>query len=198
MSEKKDGGLFGWREWDIKLPVHPQFYAETKLSKKTDGSYTGDEFSGAYDKPNDNWVNSAFNPAAYPNMSPAWTLHLQFLSPWIKTAFTDMGATMNNSAGMTCEKFELNALECMEYYGINQGLTACRDAYDDLMECKYKTKRSLRVRHMYKQRNIDNWIEYVQGKRTYEQTFEPPPKLHAFLSPYQDEQTQTRTNGPMS
>ena len=33
MSDKKDGGLFGWREWDIKLPVHPQFIAETKPSK---------------------------------------------------------------------------------------------------------------------------------------------------------------------
>jgi len=197
MSEKKDGGLFGWREWDIKLPVHPQFIAETKPSKRCDGSYTGDEFY-SYDKPVDNYVNSLYNPVAYPNLSPAWTLHSQFISPWIKTVFTDMSGSANNTAGLHCEKFELNALECMEYYGINQGLTACKDAYDDLMECKFMTKRILRVRHMYKKRNIDNWVEYMQGKRTYEETFEQPPKLHAYLSPYQDPNTQCRSHGGMT
>ena len=34
-------------------------------------------------------------------------------------------------------------MECMEYYGVKQGLSACRDYYDDMMECKFKVGSSL-------------------------------------------------------
>merc|ERR1712228_931438 len=31
------------------------------------------------------------------------------------------------------------------------------------------------------QRHIDNHIEYLQGKRTYAETYEAPPKAHAYV-----------------
>ena len=34
-----------------------------------------------------------------------------------------------------CADFELKALECIEYYGAKQGITACKDWYDDYIEC---------------------------------------------------------------
>ena len=39
------------------------------------------------------------------------------------------------SQGGVCADFELKALECVEYYGAKQGITACKDWYDDYIEC---------------------------------------------------------------
>ena len=51
--------------------------------------------------------------------------------------------------GFLCEKFELSAMECMEYYGVKQGLTACRDYYDDMMECKFKVEKFFHYFYFY-------------------------------------------------
>merc|ERR1739842_215290 len=67
----------------------------------------------------------------------------------------------------------------MGYYGAKQGLTACKDWYDDYIECVHKSKQNLRVKAMHKKRHVDNHIEYLQGKRTYAETYEAPPKAHA-------------------
>ena len=37
--------------------------------------------------------------------------------------------------GGICGDFEMKALECIEYYGAKQGITACKDWYDDFIEC---------------------------------------------------------------
>merc|ERR1712122_82911 len=76
--------------------------------------------------------------------------------------------------------------ECIEYYGAKQGLTACKDWYDDYIECTHKTKQNLRVKAMYKKRHVDNHLEYLQGKRTYAETYEAPPKAHAYTEPWFD------------
>ena len=77
-----------------------------------------------------------------------------------------------------CADFELKAQECIEYYGAKQGITACKDWYDDYMECStgndgptaenditkcfLGAKQHLRMRAMFKKRHIDNHIEYLQ------------------------------------
>ena len=82
-----------------------------------------------------------------------------------------------------CADFEMKAMECIEYYGAKQGITACKDWYDDYIECqsgesqhkktlteqedKYYTivlgaKQWLRIRAMFKKRHIDNHLEYLQ------------------------------------
>ena len=63
-------------------------------------------------------------------------------------------------------------------------------------------KQQLRIRAMFKKRHIDNHLEYlqvricfllilsqscVQGKRTWEETYEKPPKHNAFYEPWFDE-----------
>ena len=53
-------------------------------------------------------------------------------------------------------------MECIEYYGAKQGLTACKDWYDDFIECQGKAKQLLRMRAMFKKRHVDNHIEYLQ------------------------------------
>lgn len=35
-----------------------------------------------------------------------------------------------------CADFEIKAIECIEYYGSKQGITACKDWYDDFIECQ--------------------------------------------------------------
>ena len=35
-----------------------------------------------------------------------------------------------------CADFEIKAIECIEYYGAKQGITACKDWYDDYIECQ--------------------------------------------------------------
>merc|ERR1712141_865115 len=52
----------------------------------------------------------------------------------------------------------------MGYYGAKQGITACKDWYDDYIECSTGAKQSLRMRAMFKKRHIDNHLEYLQGK----------------------------------
>ena len=61
-----------------------------------------------------------------------------------------------------CGDFELKALECIEYYGAKQAITACRDWYDDFLECQSGAKQKLRMRAMFKKRHIDNHLEYLQ------------------------------------
>merc|ERR1719352_1920387 len=46
---------------------------------------------------------------------------------------------------------------------------------------------------MFKKRHIDNHIEYLQGKRTYAETYEAPPKAHAYPEPCSRRGTLTTT-----
>ena len=74
----------------------------------------------------------------------------RYTTPYLKTFFTDLGANIINMQSGPCMDFEINvgsspimnentidlidspfasfqALECIEYYGAKQGLTACKD-----------------------------------------------------------------------
>ena len=44
-----------------------------------------------------------------------------------------------------CADFEIRAIECIEYYGAKQGITACKDWYDDYMECQSGERRNKRM-----------------------------------------------------
>ena len=43
------------------------------------------------------------------------------------------------------------------------------------------------MRAMFKKRHIDNHLEYLQGKRTWDETYEKPPKYNSYLEPWYDE-----------
>jgi len=187
-----DGGVLNWRNWTF--PVSPLIEASTKPGK-VDGSYTGDTSDHP---PTIEMPYEQRNPLKYPNLSNKWQMHQHFITPYLKNYFTDVGALINNGAGHKCEKFEVQAMECMEYYGVGQGVDACKDWYDDLMECRTMTKQRLRVRHMYIQRHFKNHLEYLQGKRTWEETYEEPPKFNSYLNPWEDPRQQTRFKGPLS
>jgi len=131
-------------------------------------------------------ITTIYNPVKYPEQSIAHHLSTRYYSPIIKTIFTDMGANIINMQSSTCADFELSALECIEYYGAKQGLVACKDWYDDYVECTHKSKQNLRLKAMYKKRHIDHHLEYLQGKRTYSETYEPAPRAHAYKEPWFD------------
>ena len=40
-----------------------------------------------------------------------------------------------------CVELEVNAMECVEYYGIKRGSVICKDYYDDFLECKFGFKQ---------------------------------------------------------
>jgi len=170
----------GWKNWQVgdwlwavnedNKPLHPKA-----------GEFTDEE---CYRQHKD--LNIPYNPVRNPELTIGHHLSRRFFTPTIKTFATDMGANILNFQQGRCQDFELNALECIEYYGSKQGLTACKDWYDDYIECVHQSKQKLRIKAMFKKRAIDNHLEYLQGKRTWNETYEPPPKAHAYVEPWFD------------
>jgi len=175
----------GWKNWKIsdwfmsvkkdRTPISP---TAGRFGTTNWSSYelSDNKFDFEWEKQN--------NPVKYPQMTIAHHLSKRFHSPAMHTYFTDMGANMFDGQGGRCMDFEMQALECIEYYGSKQGITACKDWYDDYIECRHGSKQSLRVKAMFKKRSIDNHLEYLQGKRTWDETYEPPPKAHAYVEPW--------------
>jgi hypothetical protein len=179
-GEPADTGLFGWKDW--KAPRHPILERETKPHPTKDGHYDcGDHW--AEQRP-DKWapITDSLNPVRYPKLSPSWTLWRQYgMTAPFTNFFNQASGILQTGAGKRCQSFELQAMECLEYYGLKQGMDACKDWYDDLMECRFKTKQQLRTKHMWSKRTYDNRLEYYQGKRDH--VFEEPPKFHAYIEP---------------
>jgi len=175
-----DNGLFGWKDW--KLPKDPRLTYDITPNKESDGSHNLDSNGPPF--PRFGQVSEKYNPVKYPNYSSAWHVFYNFPMPHIYTLWTDLAGSIHNSAGSACEAFELNTVECMEYYGVKQGVEACKDWYDDLMECRFKTKRNLRVKHMLNKRRYELGLKYAQGK--VDKVFEDPPKMNAYLPPHMD------------
>lgn len=178
-----NNGPFGWKEWKLPKEMFPLIERERTPHPYKDGRFENDDWFTKLEPDRFDVPSASLNPVRYPNLSPAWTMYRQYgVAPKFKTYFTNIGGQMKNTAGRHCENFELQAMECLEYYGLKQGIDACKDWYDDLLECKYKAKQNLRAKHMFHKRNYDNRLEYYQGKRDH--IHEPPPKFHAFLAPH--------------
>lgn len=198
MADKKpeDGGLFGWRNW-----TWPDEWTQIKRDRTPiapdSGKFMIDEDLSDPKAPlRKNMVlHDDRNPVRHPERSIAYDL-MKTWQPAFKCILTDMGAQVVSGQGGVCADFELNAMECIEYYGAKQGITACKDWYDDYMECQSGAKQWLRIRAMFKKRHIDNHLEYLQGKRTWDETYEKPPKHHAYLEPWYDEK-YSHSEGPM-
>jgi len=190
-EDSQDGGLLGWRNWKLPKPFYGGTWDLTPSS--VDGSYSDD--MNFPNRPTNTFT--ANNPLVYPNRSIAWDLQMRYVNPGMKNFITDMSAAALNCQGKPCEDFEMNAMECIEYYGMKQGLEACKDWYDDYLECVYQTKQKLRVMHMFRVRHKENWIEYLQGKRSKESLYEPTPKMHAYMAPWVEEKYQSAMHGTM-
>jgi len=189
MAPADEGGLFGWRHWTIPDSWTAVEGDRTPRSP-TSGGYSEQDQYGA----NNNSMGEALtrpfrdeeNPVRHPQRTIAESL-LRYYSPMMKTFMSDMFANVISSQSGACGDFELKALECIEYYGAKQAITACRDWYDDFLECQSGAKQKLRMRAMFKKRHIDNHLEYLQGKRTWDETYEKPPPYNAFIEPWFDE-----------
>jgi len=186
----------GWKDWKIS-----DWLGGVKKDR-TPYSPTAGKFGEPWGPEASNWDfewnGKCYNPVKYPEMTIAHHLSQRFHSPQMHTYITDMGANVMDGQGGKCMDFEMNALECIEYYGSKQGITACKDWYDDYIECMHQSKQKLRLKAMFKKRQIDNHLEYLQGKRTWDETYEPPPKAHAFVEPWFDPKYRPQCPDPDS
>eukprot|EP00088_Acartia_fossae_P025945 TRINITY_DN26720_c0_g1_i1.p1 TRINITY_DN26720_c0_g1~~TRINITY_DN26720_c0_g1_i1.p1 ORF type:complete len:200 (-),score=40.94 TRINITY_DN26720_c0_g1_i1:105-704(-) len=186
-GDSQDAGFLGWKNW--RIPDEWNRVSRDRTEKSPDsGAFLVDSDCNDPTNPQRGaWFpDEQYNPVRHPQRSIAWDL-MKVWQPHYKSFFTDMGAYVASSQAGVCAKFEIQALECIEYYGAKQGITACKDWYDDYMECTTGAKQWLRMRAMFKKRHIDNHLEYLQGKRTWDETYEKPPKHNAFLEPWYDE-----------
>jgi len=69
---------------------------------------------------------------------------IRYLVPGMRTVFTDVFASVLNQQQSICAPLELQALECIEYYGKQRGLVICKDFYDDFIECRNENLQFLR------------------------------------------------------
>merc|ERR1712059_46039 len=106
------------------------------------------------------------NPLRHPELTIAHQLARQWNTPALQNIITDIGSTFLSHQGGTCMDFEMRAMECIEYYG---------------------SKQALRIKAMFRKRHFENHLEYLQGKRSWDETYEAPPKSHAFKEPWFNE-----------
>ena len=52
----------------------------------------------------------------------------------MKNWFTDLGAHVASNQGGICQDFEMRAMECIEYFGAKQGITACKVGLEEELE----------------------------------------------------------------
>jgi len=186
-KDEGDGGLFGWKHWTF--PDEWTVVARDRTEKSPTAGRIEASDPWNDDHPGKDALvpfTDQRNPVRNPQLTIAADL-MRGVQPLYKSFFTDMGANLLSNQGGICQDFELRALECIEYYGAKQGMTACKDWYDDFIECQAGAKQKLRMRAMFKKRHFDNHMEYLQGKRTWDETYEKPPKYHAYMEPWADE-----------
>lgn len=174
--------LLGWKQWQ----VGDWLFGVEKDRTPVPGTVGSVEDAGSGNK-FDIELNTGYNPVKYPDLTIAQHLQRRFHHPYIKSFLSEVGVNIMSFQHSMCADFEINAMECIEYYGAKQGIVACKDWYDDFIECVHKSKQNLRIKAMFKKRQIDNHLEYLQGKRTWDETYEAPPKAHAFVEPWHDQ-----------
>ena len=54
---------------------------------------------------------------------------------YFQNSISDFTQLQMTQANHKCCKKEMEALDCIEYYGMKQGLKLCADYYDDFVEC---------------------------------------------------------------
>jgi len=132
------------------------------------------------------WSHPIWGPdfidKVYPNRTIDTHLKLWYNTPWLWSPFTDMFSSWFTNCNNRCGKFELEALECMEYYGLKKGKIICKDIYEDFMECRWKRLESKRNWAM-KTKHFQRYYEYKNGKREWDTVYIPVPKAHAFEEP---------------
>lgn len=96
------------------------------------------------------------------------------LSPWLKTPLTDLAGVVSNQWGDKCGKLELQAVECVEAYGIDKGLKACDVLLRDFRECVTGELQDRRLYAMYRERER----QYKAGER--QERYFPPPNTETF------------------
>jgi hypothetical protein len=108
--------------------------------------------------------------------------NFRYVTPVINMPFTDLFACVSTVTNTPCQKLEIEAMECIEYYGAKRGLDICKDYYDDYMECTYRAKQQLREQAIVRVRN-KRYNEYLLGKREWSTVYAPVPTPHAFKDP---------------
>ncbi|GJQ78396.1 putative NADH:ubiquinone oxidoreductase, NDUFS5-15kDa [Trypoxylus dichotomus] len=99
------------------------------------------------------------------------------LNPWFKSPFTDMtGALISHQWFGRCAKIEMKVIDCLEAYGLDQGLQKCDPLIQDFRECTNRQKQLQRSVAMRYERHR----QYLTGERSKEELYAPPPRVDSF------------------
>lgn len=127
--------------------------------------------------------NDAFqDPIKYPNLTRERSYRDLYFEPFQKNFITNVGSLILTTTGGFCATLHLQAMECLEYYGMKKGHIICKDYFDDFEECKQKHVQNLRIRAMQTQLG-NRYKEYLKGERKYEDVYYELPKAHSYNLP---------------
>ncbi|CAH1109725.1 unnamed protein product [Psylliodes chrysocephalus] len=99
------------------------------------------------------------------------------LSPWLKSPFTDLtGAIVSHQWYGRCADLELQALDCLEAYGLDRGIKKCDLLLQDFTECSLRIKQ---MNRMFAMRN-ERHRQYFAGERSKEEKWAAGPKPDSY------------------
>ncbi|CAH1962061.1 unnamed protein product [Acanthoscelides obtectus] len=94
------------------------------------------------------------------------------ISPWLKSPLTDLTQAMVSHQWYgACADMEMKALDCLEAYGLDRGLTRCETLIKDFQECAQKNKQYKRITAM----RLERHRQVFAGERSKAERYAPGP-----------------------
>lgn len=118
------------------------------------------------------------------------------VQPLLRTPLTDLtSCLLNHQHYGKCAQFEMEMVECMEAYGVHQGMKRCKPIMDDFNECVSMNKQIYRIfvsikcykffcQHRYcflfifQAMDVERRRQYKAGER--KEIYAPPPRMDAY------------------
>lgn len=76
-----------------------------------------------------------------------------------------------------CADFEINAVECLEAYGMIKGSSQCRKYIEDLMECQSNVLSNYRIKSMF----IEKMKQIGKGERSWADRHGPKYPANGYI-----------------
>lgn len=83
----------------------------------------------------------------------------------------------SQSRSMPCSHIEMNAVECLEAYGLIRGKERCHQYIEDLMECKHARLRKMRWYAM----RLERIKKVAKGEIPWEKRWGKPYPYESFV-----------------
>lgn len=128
----------------------------------------------------------------YPNRTVEKDVATMYFRPFFRNYLNDfMSIYQSNALNTRCWDRETKAMECIEYYGLRQGGTICKNYYDDFVECRTQRLQTFRREAIQSQMKREH-ADFLRGERA-ESPYKPIPKAHALRNPNMKHEDMLRT-----